>query len=230
MIFVKLVFFILLVPNYQLLPNLDLPSTCTFPPYIYPSFIFFLQREEDAALEQYRNVDEEASYTNAPLMKAFQNFSKAQYKVVILTTLMTQNNFNIADGEPYRDKTLYYAYLTSSTLLGTGSSVHPLTRQSRYRYFFFNSFLFSVKLSTISRNFIFSNISGNMYTASLYAGLVSLVSEVNSLEAKRILLYSYGSGLCSSMFSVVGSTSPAGNRQPPVFILSKKAFKIFLFS
>jgi hydroxymethylglutaryl-CoA synthase len=44
---------------------------------------------------------------------------------------------------------------------------------------------------------------GNMYTASLYAGLVSLInSESSRLEGKRVLMFSYGSGLASSMFSL----------------------------
>lgn len=51
---------------------------------------------------------------------------------------------------------------------------------------------------------------GNMYTASVYSGLVSLVSNVDStaLQGKRIGVFSYGSGLASSLFSfkVVGST------------------------
>jgi hydroxymethylglutaryl-CoA synthase len=51
---------------------------------------------------------------------------------------------------------------------------------------------------------------GNTYTASVYSGLVSLLSNVNSakLQGKRIGVFSYGSGLASSLFSlkVVGST------------------------
>lgn len=51
---------------------------------------------------------------------------------------------------------------------------------------------------------------GNMYTASVYSGIVSLLSNVDSaaLQGKRIGIFSYGSGLASSLFSckVVGST------------------------
>ncbi|EPQ66696.1 Bgt-4457 [Blumeria graminis f. sp. tritici] len=51
---------------------------------------------------------------------------------------------------------------------------------------------------------------GNMYTASVYSGLASLLSNIDScdLQGKRIGVFSYGSGLASSMFSlkVVGST------------------------
>ncbi|EGF77294.1 hypothetical protein BATDEDRAFT_33695 [Batrachochytrium dendrobatidis JAM81] len=51
---------------------------------------------------------------------------------------------------------------------------------------------------------------GNMYCASLYGGLVSLLSSVpsNELLNKRVGMFSYGSGLASSFFSftVRGST------------------------
>ncbi|KAI9832924.1 MAG: 3-hydroxy-3-methylglutaryl coenzyme A synthase [Sarea resinae] len=51
---------------------------------------------------------------------------------------------------------------------------------------------------------------GNMYCASVYGGLVSLLSNVDSaqLQGKRVGIFSYGSGLASSFFSmkVVGST------------------------
>lgn len=51
---------------------------------------------------------------------------------------------------------------------------------------------------------------GNMYCASVYGGLVSLLSNVdsNTLQGKRMGVFSYGSGLASSLFSlkIVGST------------------------
>ena len=43
---------------------------------------------------------------------------------------------------------------------------------------------------------------GNMYTASLYAGLLSLLTSDAPLVGKRLLCFSYGSGLASSMFSM----------------------------
>jgi len=44
---------------------------------------------------------------------------------------------------------------------------------------------------------------GNMYTASLYAGLLSLVSNKGeALAGQRVVMFSYGSGLAASMFSV----------------------------
>ncbi|CAM6100750.1 unnamed protein product [Calypogeia fissa] len=43
---------------------------------------------------------------------------------------------------------------------------------------------------------------GNMYCASVYAGLVSLLhNKSNDLVGKRVVLFSYGSGLAASMFS-----------------------------
>lgn len=44
---------------------------------------------------------------------------------------------------------------------------------------------------------------GNMYTASVYAGLASLLAKKGPLlEGQRVLVFSYGSGLISSMFSL----------------------------
>jgi hydroxymethylglutaryl-CoA synthase len=52
---------------------------------------------------------------------------------------------------------------------------------------------------------------GNMYTASVYGGLVSLIANVtfDTSKPKRVAIFSYGSGLASSIFSfkVVGDTS-----------------------
>jgi hydroxymethylglutaryl-CoA synthase len=57
--------------------------------------------------------------------------------------------------------------------------------------------------------FVPKNI-GNMYTGAVWAGLASLISEVDSetLQDKRVMLYSYGSGLAASMisFRIRGST------------------------
>jgi hydroxymethylglutaryl-CoA synthase len=45
---------------------------------------------------------------------------------------------------------------------------------------------------------------GNMYTPSLYGCLVSLLisKDIHELAGKRVGLFSYGSGLCSSMYSL----------------------------
>ena len=55
-----------------------------------------------------------------------------------------------------------------------------------------------------------ATLCGNMYCASLWGGLVSLLTHVDSatLQGKRIGLFSYGSGLAASFMSlrVIGST------------------------
>ncbi|KAH9321281.1 hypothetical protein KI387_015920, partial [Taxus chinensis] len=44
---------------------------------------------------------------------------------------------------------------------------------------------------------------GNMYTASLYAALASIIhNKYSTLEGQRVLMFSYGSGLASTMFSL----------------------------
>nr|AUW64606.1 3-hydroxy-3-methylglutaryl-CoA synthase [Ginkgo biloba] len=44
---------------------------------------------------------------------------------------------------------------------------------------------------------------GNMYTASLYAAFASIIhNEHDTLEGQRVLMFSYGSGLASTMFSL----------------------------
>ncbi len=50
-----------------------------------------------------------------------------------------------------------------------------------------------------------ANMCGNMYCASVYGGLCSLLANVDSgsLQGNRIGIFSYGSGLASSFFSLV---------------------------
>jgi hydroxymethylglutaryl-CoA synthase len=45
---------------------------------------------------------------------------------------------------------------------------------------------------------------GNMYTASLYGGLVSLIvnKELSELGGRRVVMFSYGSGLASALYSL----------------------------
>jgi hydroxymethylglutaryl-CoA synthase len=50
---------------------------------------------------------------------------------------------------------------------------------------------------------------GNMYTPSLYGGLVSYLCEEPEPANKRIALFSYGSGLASSLFSIRINEGPA---------------------
>lgn len=60
-----------------------------------------------------------------------------------------------------------------------------------------------------------ATMCGNMYTASVYGGLVSLLSNVqfDPSQPKRVAIFSYGSGLASSMFSfkIVGDVSTMAN-------------------
>lgn len=55
-----------------------------------------------------------------------------------------------------------------------------------------------------------ATMCGNMYCGSVYSGIVSLLSNIDSseLQGKRIGIFSYGSGLASSLFSlkINGST------------------------
>jgi len=62
---------------------------------------------------------------------------------------------------------------------------------------------------------LLANQVGNMYTSSVYSGLVSLLmcNTASELSGKRIGLFSYGSGLASSMFSisVTSDSAPGSN-------------------
>lgn len=56
-----------------------------------------------------------------------------------------------------------------------------------------------------------ANQVGNMYTPSLYGGLASFISgqTLDTIAGKRVVLFSYGSGLASSMFSMQFSMNKA---------------------
>lgn len=61
-----------------------------------------------------------------------------------------------------------------------------------------------------------ATMCGNMYCGSVYGGIVGLLSYISpeQLKGKRIGVFSYGSGLASSMFSlkVVGDTTELANK------------------
>lgn len=59
--------------------------------------------------------------------------------------------------------------------------------------------------SKTEKSLLISNQVGNMYTPSVYCGLVSLMvsSAAADLVGKRIGVFSYGSGLAASMYSMV---------------------------
>ncbi|CAL8088198.1 unnamed protein product [Calicophoron daubneyi] len=61
--------------------------------------------------------------------------------------------------------------------------------------------LFAAK---VEPGLVFAKHIGNMYTASLYACLISLLLSVplRDLRGRRIMMYSYGSGLLAAMFSL----------------------------
>ncbi|KAI9064034.1 hydroxymethylglutaryl-CoA synthase [Trametes sanguinea] len=65
--------------------------------------------------------------------------------------------------------------------------------------------------STVEKSMRVARRCGNMYTASLYGGLASLLSTVEpaELRGKRISMFAYGSGLASSFYTikVKGDTS-----------------------
>jgi hydroxymethylglutaryl-CoA synthase len=64
---------------------------------------------------------------------------------------------------------------------------------------------------------LLANQVGNMYTPSVYSGLVSLLiaadGDVSKLNGKHIGVFSYGSGLASTMYSI-SVTSDAAKLQP----------------
>jgi hydroxymethylglutaryl-CoA synthase len=47
-----------------------------------------------------------------------------------------------------------------------------------------------------------SSQCGNMYCGSVYASLTSLLGGDEDIVGKKVLMFSYGSGLAASMFSV----------------------------
>lgn len=53
---------------------------------------------------------------------------------------------------------------------------------------------------------------GNIYTGSLYAGLVSLI-EAGELLGRRIFMFSYGSGCAASLFALRCTKSTASHRE-----------------
>ncbi|KAJ3066735.1 hypothetical protein HDU98_009998 [Podochytrium sp. JEL0797] len=63
--------------------------------------------------------------------------------------------------------------------------------------------------SKVDPGLLASRNCGNMYCGSLYSGLCSLLSETSAetLAGKRVVMFSYGSGLASSMFSFTVQTS-----------------------
>jgi hydroxymethylglutaryl-CoA synthase len=72
-----------------------------------------------------------------------------------------------------------------------------------------------------------ARLVGNMYTASVYSSLASIITEVPSetLQGQRIGVFSYGSGLASSLFSVkvVGDVSSIAKSMDLKNIMDQRA-------
>jgi len=65
------------------------------------------------------------------------------------------------------------------------------------------------------RSLLLAKMLGNIYTGSLYNGLISLVCDDRiDLGGKNILLFSYGSGCAASMFYV---NVKDGYKKHPIF-------------
>ena len=59
--------------------------------------------------------------------------------------------------------------------------------------------------STVEASMKCARRCGNMYTASLYGGLASLIASIEpeQLKGKRISMFAFGSGLASSFYTIV---------------------------
>ncbi|KAJ3016661.1 UNVERIFIED_CONTAM: hypothetical protein HDU68_012099 [Siphonaria sp. JEL0065] len=102
-------------------------------------------------------------------------------------------------------------YLRNTATFAVPDSIkeHPnLTRESTYvDKNVEKAFMDIVKAeqkAKVDPGLLASRNCGNMYCGSLYSGLCSLLSETpaETLAGKRVVLFSYGSGLSSSMFSL----------------------------
>lgn len=53
------------------------------------------------------------------------------------------------------------------------------------------------------RSLLLAKQLGNIYTGSLYNGLISLIGDTSiDLKGKKIMMFSYGSGCAASMFMI----------------------------
>lgn len=74
----------------------------------------------------------------------------------------------------------------------------------------FMSYYNSVFEEKTKPSLLLANQIGNMYTPSLYSGLVSLLisKTVDELLGKTVALFSYGSGLASSLYTITITNNP----------------------
>lgn len=54
---------------------------------------------------------------------------------------------------------------------------------------------------------------GNIYTGSLYSGLISLLCSQPNIKDKNVMMFSYGSGLCSTMLTIKIHQNPLNKGQ-----------------
>lgn len=54
---------------------------------------------------------------------------------------------------------------------------------------------------------------GNIYTGSLFSGLVSLLVTNPKINSKSVMMFSYGSGLCSTMLIAKVHNNPLSDQQ-----------------
>lgn len=63
-------------------------------------------------------------------------------------------------------------------------------------------------LNKVEPTLYISQRVGNIYTGSLYACLFSLLYRTPQIANKKVLLFSYGSGLCSTMLQATVHSNP----------------------
>lgn len=95
-----------------------------------------------------------------------------------------------------------YANVPSSeTLLAQEYSASLIDKNLEKSFITFSKPLFE---TTVEVSMKCARRCGNMYTASLYGGLASLISTVEpaELKGKRISMFAFGSGLASSFYCI----------------------------
>lgn len=96
---------------------------------------------------------------------------------------------------------------TSNPLYSQALPFKDLPREKTYQHKDITAIFASLSSELYKKKVVPSTLLptelGNMYCASLYGGLMSLLdSQRNNLVGKRILLFSYGSGATSTLFSI----------------------------
>jgi len=146
--------------------------------------------------DPYKDLTVEESYSNTGLLKAQVALSKQLYQTMVQPSEL-----------------LTSAYPTAAILhplCGAAVRPYPALDPSRSPSLFLPPLLdrtfslFLILALTLLR-FLFPRAEecGNSYCGSLYAGLLSLVSNrAEQLPGSRVLMFSYGSGLAATLFSL----------------------------